>query len=67
MFTVVKSMDERTKIEHQIELATRAAEYFRDENVVQRFRSFADEMRLRLVKMLPRPKVRARAYVIRFP
>jgi Protein of unknown function (DUF2934) len=56
------SMDERTKIEHQIELATRAAEYFRDETVVQRFRNFADQMRQRLARMLWRPKVRARAY-----
>jgi DUF2934 family protein len=55
-------MDERTKIEHQIELATRVAEYFRDETVVQRFRNFAEELRQRLVKMLRRPKVRARAY-----
>jgi hypothetical protein len=50
------SMDERAKIEHQIELATRAAEYFRDETVVQRFRNFADQMRQRLARMLWRPK-----------
>jgi hypothetical protein len=55
-------MDEQTKIEHQIELATRAAAYFRDETVVQRFRNFAEEMRQRLFKVVQRPKVRARAY-----
>jgi hypothetical protein len=55
-------MDEQKKIEHQIELATRAATLFRDETVVQRLRNFADELRQRLVQMMRRPKVRARAY-----
>jgi hypothetical protein len=55
-------MDEKNKIEHQIELATRAAGLFRDENIVQRLTNYAEELRHRLVQMMRRPKVRARAY-----
>ena len=55
-------MDEKDKIEHQIELATRAAGLFRDETIVQRLTNFADELRQRLLQMMRRPKVRARAY-----
>ena len=59
---VVMRMDERRKIEHQIELATRAAAYIRDETIVQRLRNFAEELRQRLVQTVRRPKVRTRAY-----
>jgi len=40
-------MDERAKPEHQIELATKAASYIRDESTVSRLRRFADELRQR--------------------
>lgn len=55
-------MDEQKKIEHQIELATRAASLVKDETTVQRFRSFAEEMSRKLLRLTRRGKVRARAY-----
>ena len=55
-------MDEQKKIEHQIELATRAAALVRDETTGHRFRSFADELRRKLRRMMRRGQVRARAY-----
>lgn len=55
-------MDEQQKIEHQIELATRAAALVKDETTVQRFRSFAEELRRKLLRMMRRGQVRARAY-----
>ena len=55
-------MDEKQKIEHQIELATRAATLVKDETTVQRFRSFAEELKRRLFRMMRRGQVRARAY-----
>ena len=55
-------MDEQQKIEHQIELATRAASLVRDETTVQRFRSFADELKRKLLRIMRRGQVRARAY-----
>ncbi|MCK1654732.1 DUF2934 domain-containing protein [Bradyrhizobium sp. 149] len=55
-------MDEQQKIEHQIELATRAASLVKDESTVQRFRSFAEELKQKLLRMMRRGKVRARAY-----
>lgn len=55
-------MDEQRKIEHQIELATRAASLVKDETTVQRFRSFAEEMSRKLLRLTRRGKVRARAY-----
>ncbi|MBR0955354.1 DUF2934 domain-containing protein [Bradyrhizobium canariense] len=57
-------MDERQKIEHQIELATRAAALVKDETTVQRFRNFAEELKQKLLRMMRRGKVRARAYEI---
>src|SRR5581483_8215018 len=55
-------MDEREKIEHQLELATRVAEIIKDESTVQRLRNFADQLRHKLHRMMRRPKVRTRAY-----
>jgi DUF2934 family protein len=55
-------MDEREKIEHQLELATRVAGTVKDETTLQRLRNFADELRHRLRRMIRRPQVRARAY-----
>ncbi|MGL9621768.1 DUF2934 domain-containing protein [Bradyrhizobium sp. U531] len=55
-------MDEQRKIEHQIELATRAAALVKDETTGHRFRSFAEELRRKLRRMLRRGQVRARAY-----
>ncbi|KYG97511.1 DUF2934 domain-containing protein [Bradyrhizobium sp. DOA1] len=55
-------MDEQKKIEHQIELATRAAALVKDETTSRGFRSFAEEMRQKLRRMMRRGKVRARAY-----
>ena len=55
-------MDEREKIERQLELATRVAETIKDESTIQRLRNFADELRQKLRRMVWRPKVRARAY-----
>lgn len=56
------AVDEQQKIEHQIELATRAASLVKDETTVDRFRSFAEEMSRKLLRMMRRGKVRARAY-----
>lgn len=56
------AVDEQQKIEHQIELATRAASLVKDETTIQRFRSFAEEMSRKLLRMMRRGKVRARAY-----
>ena len=55
-------MDEQKKIEHQIELATRAAGLVKDETTGQRFRSFAEELKRKLHRMMRRGRVRARAY-----
>lgn len=56
------AVDEQQKIEHQIELATRTAALVRDETTVQRLRSFAEELRRKLLRMMRRGTVRARAY-----
>lgn len=56
------AVDEQQKIEHQIELATRAASLVKDETTVQRFRSFAEELKRKLRRIMRRGKVRARAY-----
>lgn len=58
----MRAVDEQQKIEHQIELATRAAALVKDETTVQRFRSFAEELRRKLLRMMRRGQVRARAY-----
>jgi hypothetical protein len=60
--TAVFAVDEQKKIEHQIELATRAASLVKDETTVQRFRSFAEELKQKLLRMMRGGKVRARAY-----
>jgi len=38
-------MEEKEKIEHQLELATRVAQTIKDETTVQRLRNFADDLR----------------------
>lgn len=58
----VVAVDEQQKIEHQIELATRAAALVKDETTVRRFSSFAEELKQNLLRMMRRGKVRARAY-----
>ena len=55
-------MDEQEKIEHQIELATRAAAIIKDETIVERFKKFAEELKQKLFRMRRRPQVRAHAY-----
>jgi hypothetical protein len=55
-------MNQREKIEHQLELATRVAGTIKDESTVQRLLNFADELRQKLRQMIRRPQVRARAY-----
>jgi len=60
--TAVSAVDEQKKLEHQIELATRAAALVRDESTGQRFRSFAEELKRKLGRMMRRGTVRARAY-----
>jgi hypothetical protein len=55
-------LDEQKKIEHQIELATRAAALVKDETTGHRFRSFAEELKRKLLRMMRRGQVRARAY-----
>ena len=56
------AVDEQQKIEHQIELATRAAALVKDETTGQRFRNFAEELKQKLLRLMRRGKVRARAY-----
>lgn len=46
-------MDEQ-KTEHQIELATRAAALVKDETTGHRFRSFAEELKRKLLRMMRR-------------
>ncbi|PIT01178.1 hypothetical protein TSA1_10740 [Bradyrhizobium nitroreducens] len=55
-------MDEQKRIEHQIELATRAAALVKDEPTGHRFRGFAEELKRKLRRMMRRGQVRARAY-----
>ena len=55
-------MEEQQKIQHQVELATRFSEIVRDEPTAQRLRSFADELRQKLARMIRRPRIKARAY-----
>ena len=54
--------EEQKKIEHQLELATRAAAYISDETTANRLRKFAHGLKQKLLEMVRRPKVRARAY-----
>jgi uncharacterized protein (UPF0147 family) len=55
-------MDERTKIEHQLELVSRVSGIIKDESTVQRLRRLAEELRQKLARMGHRRRVRARAY-----
>ena len=55
-------LKEQNKIEHQIELATRAAAFVKDETTVERFKKFAEELKQKLFRMMCRPQTRARAY-----
>src|ERR1700759_4084877 len=59
---VRRSMDDRRKLEHQIDLATRAAALASDQTTVQRFGKFAEELRQKLRQIGRHPKVRSRAY-----
>ncbi|MGX1320083.1 hypothetical protein AB7M17_003536 [Bradyrhizobium sp. USDA 377] len=56
------AVDERQNIERQIEFATRAAALVKDETTGQRFRSFAEELKRKLLRMMRRGEVRTRAY-----
>ena len=58
----MSALDDQKKIEHQIELATRAAALVKDETTGHRFRSFAEELKRKLLRMMRRGQVRARAY-----
>jgi hypothetical protein len=55
-------MDQREKIEHQLELATRVAGTIKDPSTARRLLNFADELRQNLRRMMRRSQVRARAY-----
>ena len=55
-------LEEQRKIEHQLELATRATAFISDETTVQRLRKYAGELKQKLYGMMRRPKVRVRAY-----
>jgi hypothetical protein len=55
-------MEDREKVEHQIELATKAAAMVRDESTAGRFRRFADELRQRLFRSSRKSQILARAY-----
>ncbi|MGY3342701.1 MULTISPECIES: DUF2934 domain-containing protein [unclassified Bradyrhizobium] len=54
-------MDERAKLAHQIELATRAADYIRDEGTASRLRRFADELRQKLFPSARDREIKMRA------
>ena len=55
-------MDEEEKLAHHIELAERVASLTKDETTIRRFINFAEEVRQKLLGVLRRKKVRARAY-----
>ena len=55
-------MDERAKLEHQIEVATKAAAYIRDESTASRLRRFADELRQRLLPSSSGRQIEKRAH-----
>ncbi|WP_342739504.1 DUF2934 domain-containing protein [Bradyrhizobium sp. B117] len=54
-------MDERAKLEHQIELATKVAGYIRDQSTASRLRRFADELRQRLFPSTRDREIKMRA------
>ena len=54
-------MDERAKVEYQIELATKAADYIQDESTASRLRRFAEELRQRLFPSTRDRQTRMRA------
>ena len=56
------TMDDRNKLEHQMELATRAAACIADETTAARFRRFADELRQRLFSSSLHRQISARAF-----
>jgi hypothetical protein len=53
---------ERARLQHQAELAARVAEAIKDESTARRLKNFAEEVRQKLLRLLRRSKVRARAY-----
>jgi hypothetical protein len=62
LVVAVVDLEEQRKLEHQLELATRATAYVSDETTVQRLKKYADELKQKLFQMVRRPRVRARAY-----
>jgi hypothetical protein len=56
------AVDDRKKLEHQIELATRAAAYIADESTASRLKRFADQLRQKLFRPSRSRQIRARAY-----
>lgn len=54
-------MDERAKLAHQIELATKAADGMGDESTARRLRRFADELRQKLFPSTRDREIKKRA------
>jgi hypothetical protein len=55
-------MEDPKTLQHQLDLATRAAAATRDETTAGRFRRFADELRLRLFTSSRHRQITARAF-----
>ncbi|WP_092234161.1 DUF2934 domain-containing protein [Bradyrhizobium sp. Gha] len=55
-------MENEQDLKHQIELATRAAAYIKDETTVQRLLRLAQDLKRKLFAVPRRPQIRARAY-----
>ena len=53
---------EREKLQHQAELAARVAEGIKDESTAQRLKNFAHDVGQKVLRLLRRSQVRARAY-----
>jgi hypothetical protein len=54
--------DERERIEHQLDLAERTVAFVKDETLTDRLKNYAEELRQRLVCIVRKPRIRARAY-----
>ncbi|MBW7964703.1 DUF2934 domain-containing protein [Bradyrhizobium sp. BR 10261] len=55
-------MEDRERLEHQIELATRIAATTLDQSTASRLRRFADDLKQRLFHSSRRRRIRARAF-----
>jgi Protein of unknown function (DUF2934) len=55
-------MDSEQRLEHQIELASRAASYIKDETTAERLLRLVEELKDKLSQSSRRRKIRARAY-----